>query len=285
VLRATVLVVVVLTVIIFGGTTARMLDILNIKTGVVEEIDSDDEFDIEYVSNDQGIFSRKSGAAIGHHPRRASANGVALGDLDTDDLPGGAWSSSNGNGHAGNGRAPGPRRANSARRARDGVRRDAAERSLLSPDDSGSASQAEESDTAVVDDDEFDFDAAADLDLPPAARRIKSIRAGGSPATGSPAANSPRRPRTPTSAPQQGGAESLYPTSGIRATPPRGASVTEVAHNVGGRIVAATGVMSQLISGLSEDPAEAFRQIDEDFIKPHLLLDPGSGGGGHNGQV
>jgi sodium/hydrogen exchanger-like protein 6/7 len=60
--------------------------------------------------------------------------------------------------------------------------------------------------------------------------------------------------------------------------------VTEVAQNVGGRIVAATGVMSQLISGLSEDPAEAFRQIDEDFIKPHLLLDPG-GGGGHNGQV
>ncbi|KGQ05411.1 Endosomal/prevacuolar sodium/hydrogen exchanger [Beauveria bassiana D1-5] len=46
-LRATVLVVVVLTVIIFGGTTARMLEILGIRTGVVEEIDSDDEFDIE----------------------------------------------------------------------------------------------------------------------------------------------------------------------------------------------------------------------------------------------
>ncbi|KAF5015411.1 hypothetical protein F66182_13273, partial [Fusarium sp. NRRL 66182] len=46
-LRATVLVVVVLTVIIFGGTTARMLDILGIRTGVVEEVDSDDEFDIE----------------------------------------------------------------------------------------------------------------------------------------------------------------------------------------------------------------------------------------------
>ncbi|KAL7273617.1 monovalent cation:H+ antiporter, CPA1 (nhx1) [Rhizina undulata] len=46
-LRATVLVVVVLTVIVFGGTTARMLEILGIRTGVVEEIDSDDEFDIE----------------------------------------------------------------------------------------------------------------------------------------------------------------------------------------------------------------------------------------------
>ena len=37
-LRATVLVVVVLTVIIFGGTTARMLEILGIRTGVVEEM-------------------------------------------------------------------------------------------------------------------------------------------------------------------------------------------------------------------------------------------------------
>ena len=290
VLRATVLVVVVLTVIIFGGTTARMLDILNIKTGVVEEIDSDDEFDIEYVSNDQGIFSRKSGAGIGHNPRRASSNGVALGDLESDELPGGAWSASNGNGHPSNGGAKAPRRTNSARggRGRGGVRHDAMERGLLSPDDSGSASQVEDGDVAVVDDDDFDFDAVADLDLPPAARRIMSMRgAAGSPATSSPAAQSPRRPRTPTSAPQQGagGAESPYPTSGIRATPPRGASVTDVEHNVGGRIVAATGVVSQLISGLSEDPAEAFRQIDEDFIKPHLLLDPGSGGGGHNGQV
>ncbi|RPB28656.1 sodium/hydrogen exchanger [Terfezia boudieri ATCC MYA-4762] len=46
-LRMTILVVVVLTVIVFGGTTARMLEILGIRTGVVEEIDSDDEFDIE----------------------------------------------------------------------------------------------------------------------------------------------------------------------------------------------------------------------------------------------
>lgn len=47
-LLATVLVVVVLTVILFGGTTASMLDILGIKTGCVDEHDnSDDEFDIE----------------------------------------------------------------------------------------------------------------------------------------------------------------------------------------------------------------------------------------------
>lgn len=46
-LKATILVVVVLTVIVFGGTTARMLEILGIRTGVVEESQSDDEFDIE----------------------------------------------------------------------------------------------------------------------------------------------------------------------------------------------------------------------------------------------
>lgn len=46
-LKATVLVVVVLTVIVFGGTTARMLEILGIRTGVVEDVGSDDEFDIE----------------------------------------------------------------------------------------------------------------------------------------------------------------------------------------------------------------------------------------------
>lgn len=47
-LLATVLVVVVLTVILFGGTTASMLEILGIKTGCIDETaDSDDEFDIE----------------------------------------------------------------------------------------------------------------------------------------------------------------------------------------------------------------------------------------------
>ncbi|EGW30297.1 uncharacterized protein SPAPADRAFT_63144 [Spathaspora passalidarum NRRL Y-27907] len=47
-LLATVLVVVVLTVILFGGTTASMLEILGIKVGCVDETaDSDDEFEIE----------------------------------------------------------------------------------------------------------------------------------------------------------------------------------------------------------------------------------------------
>ena len=43
-LKATVLIVVVLTVIIFGGTTARMLEILGIRTNVVsDDVDSDEE--------------------------------------------------------------------------------------------------------------------------------------------------------------------------------------------------------------------------------------------------
>ncbi|RLV89409.1 Endosomal/prevacuolar sodium/hydrogen exchanger [Spathaspora sp. JA1] len=47
-LLATVLVVVVLTVILFGGTTASMLEILGIKVGCVDETgESDDEFEIE----------------------------------------------------------------------------------------------------------------------------------------------------------------------------------------------------------------------------------------------
>ncbi|SCV05643.1 LANO_0H12002g1_1 [Lachancea nothofagi CBS 11611] len=47
-LLATVLVVVVLTVIIFGGTTAGMLEVLGIQMGCIDENDdSDDEFDIE----------------------------------------------------------------------------------------------------------------------------------------------------------------------------------------------------------------------------------------------
>lgn len=60
-LRATVLVVVVLTVIIFGGTTARMLEILGIRTGVIEEIDSDDEFDIE--TTNAGTYYKRGGQA------------------------------------------------------------------------------------------------------------------------------------------------------------------------------------------------------------------------------
>ncbi|KAA1104122.1 monovalent cation:H+ antiporter, CPA1 (nhx1) [Puccinia graminis f. sp. tritici] len=42
-LRTTVLVTVVLTMVIFGGTTTRMIDIVGIRTGVEDEIDTSDE--------------------------------------------------------------------------------------------------------------------------------------------------------------------------------------------------------------------------------------------------
>src|SRR5690242_12249720 len=78
-LRATVLVVVVLTVIIFGGTTARMLEIMGIRTGVVEEIDSHDEFDIEVVNG--STFQRHKGTGIGHTPQ-PSQNGFGLSNVN-----------------------------------------------------------------------------------------------------------------------------------------------------------------------------------------------------------
>ncbi|CAG8739947.1 24236_t:CDS:2 [Dentiscutata erythropus] len=63
-MSTTILVVVVLSVIVFGGTTSRMLEILKIETGVDEgEIDSDDEGYSEYndynhvLTNSQGSIA------------------------------------------------------------------------------------------------------------------------------------------------------------------------------------------------------------------------------------
>ncbi|KAG6889693.1 hypothetical protein C0995_015441 [Termitomyces sp. Mi166 len=61
VLRTTVLVVVVLTVLLFGGTTSRMLEVLGIRTGVEDEADSseDDEYGVRsaWLSRRSGRFS------------------------------------------------------------------------------------------------------------------------------------------------------------------------------------------------------------------------------------
>jgi solute carrier family 9 (sodium/hydrogen exchanger), member 6/7 len=63
-LRFTVLVVVVVTVVVFGGTTAKMLEVLGIRTGVADEEggESDDE---EYPQTPGAIFIRG-------HPQSAS---------------------------------------------------------------------------------------------------------------------------------------------------------------------------------------------------------------------
>lgn len=225
-LRATVLVVVVLTVIIFGGTTARMLEILGIRTGVVEEIDSDDEFDIEVVNG--GTYTRNKGQGFGHTPR-PSGNGFTLGDVNGPDA---TYSSGSFPRNSPPTRPDGlPTRRNSSRpRYPDG-----AGQSLLSPADSGSA-------------DEDDID----LDLPPNARR------------------SPNRVPSPLAVPSD---SSPYPTSGNR---PSGYGEGS------GRVATATGAVVQLFNDISHDPANAFKQIDDGFLKPHLLLDQGKGPGPNN---
>ncbi|PHH88994.1 hypothetical protein CDD83_6785 [Cordyceps sp. RAO-2017] len=221
-LRATVLVVVVLTVIIFGGTTARMLEILGIRTGVVEEIDSDDEFDIESFGG--GIQAKRSGQALGYHPRR---NGnVALSTLEAQR----PLSASYVSGHSSPltaGRPQSVSRKGSSVRSQDDFER----ADLL-----GRAAQVEDSDFGS------DIDTS---DLPPPARR------------------SPRPRASPHPAPQS---DSAFMSPSSEAPP--AAPIT------------ATGAIRQLLS--AEDPAGLFRQLDEDFIKPRLLLH-GDGGGGRGG--
>lgn len=230
-LRATVLVVVVLTVIIFGGTTARMLEILGIRTGVVEEIDSDDEFDIEVVNG--GTYTRNKGQGFGHTPR-PSSNGFSLNDVNGSNS---TYSSGAFNRHRGS--PPTRPEGLATRRNSSRLRQaDGADQNLLSPADSGSAD----------DDDDDDID----LDLPPNARR------------------SPNRVPSPHNASTD---PSPYPTSGNR---PSGFAEGS------SRVASATGAVKQLLTDISHDPASAFKQIDDGFLKPHLLLDPGTGPGPSN---
>ena len=73
-LRTTILVVVVLTVIIFGGTTARMLEVLGIRVGVEDEDASSDE---------EGWTSHHGNLALSIGPgsrRYAGQNGRGYGD-------------------------------------------------------------------------------------------------------------------------------------------------------------------------------------------------------------
>lgn len=75
-LRTTILVVVVLTVIVFGGTTARMLEVLGIRVGVEDEDASSDE---------EGWTSRPGNLALAMGPgsrRYAGQNGRGYGDDD-----------------------------------------------------------------------------------------------------------------------------------------------------------------------------------------------------------
>lgn len=223
-LKATVLVVVVLTVIIFGGTTARMLEILGIKTGVVEEIDSDDEFDIEAVPG--GSYYKQNSTGIGHNPRRAN-RGVQLDGLQSNGHGVGPERGSYVSGNA----SPHNRPSSLSRKGSASARSDP-EQDLLRPNDGT----------------ESDFDSDGS-DLPPAARRLPK-----------------RRPSPP-----HGDLGAPYPTSG------------STSHNEVPQITASEAI-SQLLHGTAEDHAAWFKQLDEGFIKPKLLLDGGQGQGGPSGS-
>jgi sodium/hydrogen exchanger-like protein 6/7 len=229
-LRTTVLVVVVLTVIIFGGTTARMLEILGIRTGVVEEIDSDDEFDIEAVSG--GSYYKRAGTAIGHQPQR-SVNSLPLDAFTShnnpyDGRPGRGATYASGNA------SPNVRPSSLSRKTSSASqKRYDSERDLLGR-------------TGSTSDSDMDSDTS---DLPPAAKRRADART---------------EPDV--------GITREYPTSGT------------VDHHETPHITASAAI-SSLLHGTTEDHAAWFKQLDEGFIKPHLLLDGGKGqNGGPSGH-
>lgn len=220
-LKATVLVVVVLTVIIFGGTTARMLEILNIRTGVIEEIDSDDEFDIEPVPHSGGVYARKGSMGFGHTPK-SSVNGAidlnhVRGDLS------GSYSTA----HA-NGSPPQFGRRNSSRQRELSN----AEQGLLDPDDFEATGSDDEN----------------DLDLPPAAAR--------------------RSPQRGMSTNPEADTNNPVPVN------PGPANTSDGRHHLTAR-----GAINSILNATSEDAGTLFSKLDENFLKPHLLLDPGGSSG------
>ena len=235
-LQATILVVVVLTVIIFGGTTARMLEIMGIKTGVVEEIDSDDEFDIETATN--GTYYKSSGA-VGHQPQRG--NGTTAHDRHKGRAGRGSKINLESYSSGSNSASP-PIRPTSATSRNNSIasqrERDAVitKHALLGQEDH------------ALSDEE---DMYSDSDLPPAART--------------------RSPKQKTSPPPRGSSRA-QPESG-RDTPS------------GEPHLSASDAISQFFTGTSDEHAAWFKQLDDGFIKPKLLLDQNRKGGGSGSNV
>lgn len=267
-LRATVLVVVVLTVIIFGGTTARMLEILGIETGVVEEIDSDDEFDIE--TTHQGTYYKRNGRAFGHIPKAAANIGM---DYFEDGKANGnarptrprrqdrGYSSSNRHSPSSQERARMARK-NSSLSQRD---REAAEQrdNLLA----GSIARSN-----TVSDDEDDYDPGADLDLPPAApRRNPSPLYPHSASHPNLAIGAPEimvNDEDITSQNSQSTSRLVQPTH--QSIPTAGAA------GIGGGVSGIRDLLRGAARG-DVDSAAWLKQLDENFIKPTLLLDQNQG--------
>jgi solute carrier family 9 (sodium/hydrogen exchanger), member 6/7 len=260
-LRATVLVVVVLTVIIFGGTTARMLEILNIRTGVVEEIDSDDEFDIETANG--GTYYKRSGTGFGHNPRTPNIGLDYVGNGRVGRANGSASRARPDRGYSSsNGRSP-PLRGGGNQRKNSTISQ--REREIAAQQ--GKLLYANESTSGSTSDDDAD---AADLDLPPAAPRRKA-----SPMPGG--GQDPRARSAPDIILNNGeGGDPLGSDHGDMGT------ATGQNEGVGGTstpLAGATSSIRNLLRGAAADHTAWFRQLDEDFIKPHLLLDQHQGQG------
>ncbi|KAL4890463.1 sodium/hydrogen exchanger 3 [Aspergillus ambiguus] len=259
-LRATVLVVVVLTVIIFGGTTARMLEILGIRTGVVEEIESDDEFDIEVTNG--GTYYKRSDTALGYTPRRTDST------IPLDGMPR-RHGDRNDSYSSGNNRRPSPPGPSSSGRGKGHARlysnayspkdtqttRDRSSTATLLGGGADSGSSAASEDEfglrsngrgRLPDPDQLAFDleedGPSDDDLPPTAPTASRLR------------------RSPS-----------QPSQHLDSNAPHSASISPSRRETG---LSAREALRDLFSGgPSGDHAAWFRQLDEDYIKPRLLLD------------
>jgi sodium/hydrogen exchanger-like protein 6/7 len=201
-----------------------MLEILGIRTGVVEEIDSDDEFDIEAVFG-SSYYKRAGGTGIGNAPKRGNGS-VPLSNVDFN-VNGHSLGPERGSYASGNA-SPHDRPSSLNRKGSSAsAKRNESEQDLLGR--SGSTSESD-----------IDSDIS---DLPPAAKR------------------SPKRRPSPQ---QDGDLGNPYPTSGS-------SNQHDTPH------MTASGAISQLLHGTAEDHAAWFKQLDEGFIKPKLLLDGGKG--------
>lgn len=263
-LRAAVLVVVVLTVIIFGGTTARMLEILGIRTGVADDVESDDEFDIE-PTNGSAYYKRPPG-----HLQRRSDVDISLDDLDTTHRAAPARSYSSGNNryspplHSGSGGVGVSARKKGAAQNQpllgdvQGDSRGASTAGSISGSgderrgrthDSGKTKEAD------GDIDDFDLDLGGisdDSDLPPP-----------------PSASTSRTRQF-----QNTSQHHVSPSPGVPG--PSSASATASAEQ--GPAMTPSHAFRELLSGNVEgDRATWFKQLDEGYIKPKLLLDQGNG--------
>ena len=251
-LRATVLVVVVLTVIIFGGTTARMLEILGIRTGVVEEIDSDDEFDIETANG--GTYYKRSGTGFGHNPKPSISLDYIENDESTNGRANGSARPSRGDrGYSSSNRHSPPIRPGG--RSGSGSTKQRTNSTISSRDREQGEQAGRLLDGSYTPTDD-DSDDGIDLDLPPAAPRRKSP----SPMPGGNRSGAADHNAEDDSGDMGGAGSSFAGAAGV------GSGIRDLWRGARGAMGAA-------------DHTAWLRQLDEDYIKPTLLLDQGQGQG------